>query len=362
MQSRKLDVFGRLYPEWFYLRRRYSMSGTLLLLILLTACGAPAEDTASLPVETPLAPVLTLLLPASNNLADADNEEASFTALEGAINARSGLLVDVRRMTRMAEALNAVCSTGEVLTAAWLDGLAYAAARAGNCGQPTLQLSPPDLTDAGEVDPAATDESDSATESAENTQATDDQATEEPAGDTNPLIGLPGVIVVDSRLGTTDLTAIETRTFCRPGLTDFYGWLLPTLVFQAANIDLNSDTVTVVDYDDTGEVLAAVSNGTCAMAGISQDVADAGLPENVVVAQVSPPIPYGVLMFPSGIDGGVRQTVTETLLAIAADPAAAALLLPLLDGAVPLPARPDDFAELSNFLATTGLDFASLGQ
>ncbi|HEX2618896.1 MAG TPA: PhnD/SsuA/transferrin family substrate-binding protein [Phototrophicaceae bacterium] len=216
-----------------------------------------------------------------------------------------------------------------------------------------------------EVTPASTDES-AATEEAATGEPV---ATEEPAlAEISPedlaraVTGLPGVIVVNSSFGTVDLALADSRTFCRRDASDFYGWLLPTLMFKAENLDLISDNITVVDYDSTGAILQAINTGDCAMAGVSQAVVDAGLPENVVVAQTTVQFPFGILIYPPEIESGVRRTLNETLLAMAVEPESSAILKPLLNQLTLLPAVPDDITNVENFIASTGLNLAQLGQ
>lgn len=344
---------------------RYSV---LMLLLLLAACGGQGEEVV-VPTETPQPPILTMLVPPSE-----DEDEAELDALESEVRQRTGLVIDVQRMTRYADALRAVCNSGEMMTIAWLDGMTTAAALAQNCGQPSLQIARSaevqivnedgTLAATEEADASATDEA-TPTEAIEPTptEAVEADATEEADTITvDALTGLPGVIVVNSEFGSTDLSLIQTRTFCRLDATDFYSWLLPVLVFKAANIDLTGENVTVVDYDDNGDLLDAVSSGDCAMAGVSQQVVDAGLPDNVTIAQTTIPIPFNVLVYPTQAEGGVRQTLNDTLLAIASDPDSAEVLSPLLNQAALLPVSTENFADLQGLIASAGVDLADLGQ
>jgi hypothetical protein len=368
---------------------RYSV---LMLLLLLAACGGQAEELV-VPTATPLPPILTMLVPPAE-----DEDETDLDALEAEIRQRTGLVIDVQYMTRYAEALRAVCNSSETMTIVWLDAMTTAAALAQNCGQPALQIArtvdvqlinedgtlaateetdaAANATEEAEVETVATEDVETvATEEAEvETVATDEIETtptdevETVATDdadvpsAEALTGLPGVIVVNSEFGATDLSLIDTRTFCRLNTTDFYSWLLPTLVFKAAGIDLTGETVTVVDYDDNGDLLEAVSAGECAMAGVPQNVVDAGLPANVEIAQTTIPIPFEVLVYPLQTEGGVRQTLSETLLAIASDPGSVEILSPLLNQAVLLPVTTENFIDLQDLIAAAGVDLAEQGQ
>jgi hypothetical protein len=184
--------------------------------------------------------------------------------------------------------------------------------------------------------------------------------------------GQAGAIVVNRDLGVTLLNGVIDGTFCRTEMSDFYSWLLPTLMFDAAGIDLTGANVTLVDYPDTEAVLDAVAAGECTMAGVAQTVVDAGLPDGVTLAQTSVEFPLHVLVYPSTLDGGIRDTLNTTLIAIATDPQTNGLIAPLVhatndSGEAParvalLPMTAEDFADLEAFIAAAGLDFAVLGQ
>jgi hypothetical protein len=83
--------------------------------------------------------------------------------------------------------------------------------------------------------------------------------------------GASGQIIINRSLGSTELSAIEGRTFCRLGSDDFYSWLLPLLVLKTEGIDLLTETEAVVDYEDIPALITAVSEGECDAAGIPED-------------------------------------------------------------------------------------------
>jgi hypothetical protein len=323
------------------LKKQYSLLSTLIFLLILTGC-APQEEVV-IPTDTPQPPVLTILFAA----------EGDATALEAELLRRTGLVIDVQTVAKSTDALKALCGVNPVPVAAWLDGITFAVATAQNCGVPALQVA----REAQGVETVIVP-----TEEAEVTDETPEAVSTAETLPGNFLTGQAGAIVVKRDLGVTELNAIVDRVFCRLGVTDFYSWLLPTLLFEAAGIDLTADNVTIVEYDDQGEMLEAVAAGDCTMAGVSQTVVDSGLPEGVHLAQTTVNFPYSVLLYPPEFDSGTSQTVNDGLLAIAADPQTAPLLTPLLDQSALLPAAPEDFTELSDFLASTGLDFEQLGE
>lgn len=328
---------------------------TLLLLLILTGCGA--QEEVVVPTATPQPPVLAMLFAAE------EVEEGDLAALESELLRRTNLVIDLQTVTRTAEALRTLCAVNEIPAAAWLDALTFVAAQAQNCGQPYLRVA---LNgEQTEVDAASTEEPSEPTAEAiptnEITTTEEAQVTNE-AAPANFLTGQSGAIVVNRELGSTDLTAVVDRTFCRLNVRDFYSWLLPTLMFDAAGVDLTAGDVTIIEYDENGAMLEAVADGECAMAGVPQAVVDEGLPEAVRVAQTSVNFPFEVLVYPSEFDSGTRQTINDALLAISNDPQTAPLLTPLLGQVTLLPTSSEDFAELDDFLASTGLDFAQLGE
>jgi hypothetical protein len=326
---------------FIYANPHYSLLSTLLLLLILTGC-APQEEIV-VPTETPQPPVLAMLF----------TGDGSSDALEEAVFRRTNLVIDVRTVANTGEALRALCSVGDLPVVAWLDGLTYAAAKAENCGQPGLLLArPAETIEANEtLEAVPTEEADATPEVS---------ITEEVALPSGFLTGQSGAIVVNRELGSTNLTAINGRTYCRLGLTDFYSWLLPTLVFSASGVDLTSGDATVVEYNDQGELLQAVGSGDCTMTGVSQTVVDAGLPDDVQVAQTTVPFPFAVLMYPPQVDSSTEQTLSDGLVAISTE--SPDVLTPLLGSGTVVKTTPEEFTSLDTFLASTGLNFAELGK
>jgi ABC-type phosphate/phosphonate transport system substrate-binding protein len=337
----------------------------LVLLLLLSACGgAPEEAGVVEPTATPVPAVLALVFPMDVS------EDTDTAALAGEIRRRSDLVVDVRTVDTGSTALDAACEPAEdsIPAAVWLDGLSYAVAAARACGQPVLQVGRVSLdeeideSDALEATVEAEDASDDETEIIATDEA---DGTAEPSGDIpdNIFTGLPGVIVVNSDLDAADLTAINENTYCRTDVEDMYSWLLPLMMFRAEGIDLTSSTIAVVDIEDgTAEaLLQAVADGQCTMAGLSQADA-ANLPENVEILRTLPSIPFGVLVMPSELDAATRDAVIEALVTMAEDAEVSGLLTPSLRQERLLPATTEDFAELNNFIASTGLNLAALDQ
>lgn len=344
-----------IYPPYTF--HKYSLLSTLLLILILTGCGAPEEPAA--PTATPLPPVLTMLV----NAQEALEGDAVLVALEDEIMRRSNIRIDVQVVERHADALRALCRVNDIPVAAWLDGMTAAAAMAQNCGTPYLQVAREVvLVDDEAAAPTAEPTPESiATEAI--TATVEAVATDEVVTlPENGLTGQSGAIIVNRELGTNDLAVVVDRVYCRVGVTDFYSWLLPTLMFNTVGVDLTAGEVMIVEYDDTGALIEAVESGECAAAGVPQSAVDAGLPDNVQVAQTSVSFPFSVLIYPPQLDSNTRESVNDALLAIASDPQAASLLTPLLGQSALLPTSGDDFSVVNDFIASTGLDLAQLGQ
>jgi ABC-type phosphate/phosphonate transport system substrate-binding protein len=338
----------------------------LILLLLLSACGAaPEEVNVAEPTATPEPPVLALVFPAD------EAGETDTVLIAGEIRRRSGLVVDVRTVDSDSAALTAACEVAEdnIPAAVWLEGMSYAVASSRACGQPVLQVGRVALDDDfDESDIVVTEEAetDETTDTADTEIIpTEESGTAEPSDSVpaNIFTGLPGVIVVNSDVEAADLTAINENTYCRTDVEDTYSWLLPLMTFRAEGVDLTSTAITVVDVDGgTAEaLLQAVADGQCAMAGLSQSDA-ANLPENVQILRTTPAIPFGVLVMPSELDATTRDAVIDALVTMAEDAEVSGLLTPSLRQERLLPATTDDFAELNTFVASTGLNLASLDQ
>lgn len=384
---------------------------TLTLLALLTALAACGAQTPEAVGPPPLPdPVLLMFLhaPATEGDSATDEQAAAVERLRRALYDRTSLSIDVRLVPRPADALAGLCASDADLPAvAWLDGLTYAAAEARLCGQPSLavarqpenalppllaavsavaplptldpaldadgdgvpdaptEAAPDEAADPGDDAADADDESVEAEPTTEEAAADADAPTPEPTATPEPgapLTGHAGLIIVNPRVGSRDLSAIVGRTFCRLGYDDLYSWLLPTLSFRARNIDLLRDA-TIRDLPDVPALVAAVAAGDCTMAGVPAGALEAlGQADAVRLAAESAPLPYGVLVYGPEVQLGVRLALDEALLALGNSAADAALLRPLLAQDALVRATPDDFAALRDFLTAARLDLARLGE
>jgi len=367
-----------------------------LLLLLLAACGGQTEEPTATPTVTP-APTLTAQERIAFAPGSAENPLQMVVHPAQALDAqdeetirivffqRTGIAIDIVPVENEADALAALCNSGEgIVSIVWLNGLTYAAAKAQNCGQAALQIAAAPLTRqriaiteqqvaSSEATPEATAE---ATLEAIS-EATPDSIPEAEAASTSEALppdevlvtqqtGTPGLILVQDSLASGGLSALRDSVLCRLSENDFYTWLLPTLLLQQAGIDPQRG-LTVRDYESLPELVTAMAEGDCAGMGLSQDAYDAlqiSLPdalESAAIVVTSASFPYGVLMYPVEIQLGVQLTLNEQIPLIAAESEAGDPLQRLLGADSIIPVEANSLMELETFLAATGLDFAQLG-
>jgi hypothetical protein len=322
------------------------------------------------------------------------------------------LYVEVVVVDVPGEGLQALCASGSgLVTIPWLNGLSVNAAEALNCGQPALlvahaaepddlftpiTLSDEQLASVEEVTPEATvevtaeataDATDAVEVEAEPTttpsptpteaptEAPTETPTETPEEEVTPeptappadvleggqalRVGNPGLIVVDPSFGTSGLGVVSGRTFCRLDVSDFYSWLLPSIVLEGNGITLGE----VSDYPSNMALIEAVEAGDCAAAGISEDAYDAlaGEPD-VGIANTSVAFPYGVLLYPVDVAPAERQNFNENLPQLAQDADASRPLRLLLGQAAFVPAEPARLESINAFLEANNVDLAQLAR
>jgi ABC-type phosphate/phosphonate transport system substrate-binding protein len=219
-----------------------------------------------------------------------------------------------------AQALAALCnSPGGTVSAAWMGGLAYAAAFAQDCGNAVLQVQ------RGETDAETT--------------------------------GDKSRIIVNPALDVSSVGDLEGNSFCRTRFDDPYSWMIPSLMLEAAGVTTD-DLLQIIDYEDVNTLIADVANGACDAAGLaSSDVeADSG----VRTLQESVTIPYRLLVVPSQLPFGQRQQLIDTLTAMS-EGAQPESLEVLLDQSGLVPVEDNDLTSLRSFISRAGMDLAQAG-
>lgn len=239
------------------------------VLLFVAACGPTETATPELtpeasptvaPAGQPENPVRMALLPA-----DRDAAIEQETLLEQAILRATNVSVDIVLIDQYAEAIAALCaSDSETVTVAWLESLSYAAAIGQNCGSPLLELAYTNST--AEIDSV-------------------------------------GLFVLNRAIGSTNLSVIVGRTYCRLSIDDYYSWLIPSIMIRSVGGDLSA-AETVIEYDTVDALLTAVADGECAATGVSQAQYDNFVDENedlaaeIVIADQTIPLTAGVLVVP----------------------------------------------------------------
>lgn len=262
-----------------------------------------------------------VLLPVSSTQAELELEKAILNV--------SSVTVDVVPVASASEALEALCDETETISAVWIDGVSLSVALAQNCGEPIFVV-------------------------------------EKQIGD-ELQIGESGVIILNRAIGNLQLSVLNSRTFCRLGVDDFYSWLLPLMIFRANNIN-PANFEAIVDYEDVQELVEAVASGDCAGAGVSGMVynsivdEDEPLSDDVSVAFGSPPIPFAVLMYPVEMQLGIRVSLTEGMQVLVENEEDNQILQAFLGQDNLRVYDTEDFEEYNAFLEEVGLDFTILGE
>lgn len=261
------------------------LSVALFLVLLVFAACAPEAEVEPTPSFTPTPPpagqpgnpVRMMLVPH-----DADAAAEFETGLEQAILDTTDVTVDLVFAATSAEAIAELCGSTDVEVAvAWLDAVGVNAAIAQNCGEPSIEVYATDSDPDTELDPSV------------------------------------AVLVLDARLGTTNVSALADRVFCRIAIDDLYSWLVPVILMRGAGLTETSPEA-VIEYDSVTELLDAVSAGECAGAGVSAADYNAYMDsqENAVnlrVAVETVPLGYRYLVTPLELPIAAGRALADSL-------------------------------------------------
>ena len=246
--------------------------------------------------------------------------------LETMLLEETKLTVSVEIVNSDAEALAALCASPKgTVSAAWLSGLAYAAAFAQDCGSAALQIQ----------------------RGAGARSSTGDQAR----------------IIVNSGAKIAEVADLAAHTFCRLGYSDVFSWLIPSLMIRDGGVVL-SDLKAINDYTDASEMIHDVAAGTCDAAGIAGSVFDTTASPSsrlaINVLEQSASIPYEVLVIPPQLTLDQQQKLTDTLISVG-NGTRAGTLRALLNQDKIEAVSDDDFSSLRSFLSGAGIDLAQAG-
>jgi phosphonate transport system substrate-binding protein len=136
-----------------------------------------------------------------------------------------------------------------------------------------------------------------------------------------------GQIIARVDSGITELTELKGKTFARPDPLSTSGWIIPSIVLQAAGLDLDRD-IKIVDAGSHDAVVAAVYSGdvdagACyldlntriPMREMQKEHPDAA--EELATLQTSPEIPNDGVQFHPSVPEDMRDKIVAALLKIA---------------------------------------------
>jgi ABC-type phosphate/phosphonate transport system substrate-binding protein len=327
-------------------KARYLMIGLVCLALLLTSCRrlnfaeptvrptiTPTPRSTHLPPVPTAVPVgaednpLNLKMVAPETVRSERSLDTALTELGDALLEETQLHVTVELVNSDAEALAALCdSAGGDVSAAWLSGLAYAAAYASGCGSAALQV------ERGSRATAAN--------------------------------GEESWIIVNPEAEIAEVSGLVNHTFCRLGVSDVYSWLIPTLMMRANGIESTADLELVIDYTDPSEMIDDVESGRCDAAGIAgsqfDEFASASARASVDTLEESTEIPYLVLVYPNQLGLGEQQKISDALVSIG-NGSRADLLNPFLEQEQLVAVTDSDFSTLRSFISNAGIDLSQAG-
>ncbi len=134
-----------------------------------------------------------------------------------------------------------------------------------------------------------------------------------------------GQIVVGADTGIESLADLKGKTFCRPDPLSTSGWIIPSIMLQAAGVDPDTDLAQVVDANGHDGVITAVYNGDCdagatfvdARSNVEDDLTD--VKDKVLVLETSPEIPNDTISFATDVPDDIRKQITNALVEIGSD-------------------------------------------
>ncbi len=332
----------RLFSSW-------PLGAMALCVGLLTACGGPPTPTltpqptaTATPRSTPIPPVPTaiplaigenpltvLMLPQGTRRAAAGADET----LEELILELAGLTVDVEVVNSYGEIVAQLCGATPVV--GWVDGPSFMVAEAQRCADPALLV--------------------------------------ERGGATGFRVEvLMSAALAGEEVTADDLARLEDEDWCRLDSEDVITWFVPSLMLYAAGVNPVYDLDDIRDVEDYDAIIAGIYNGDCEAGAVplgyfeekigAELRALEDLRETVVALPPSPEIPYDILVYPQTVPLNVRIPLTDVFVQIAADDDQAAVLASILQQDRLRRVDRDDFDEFREFMASTGLNFAALGE
>lgn len=358
--------------KWHYL--------IVFSILTLTACGVGPEVTlppptiTSTPISTEL-PSIATAIPAGFNsdnpiqivIVPADPEQAIDVVddFEDQLEELTEVSITVMLAETQAEASALLCNSASGRqSAVWVNGMTYATSNLQGCGVGILQA------------------------------------------DTSNGTGEAGVLLLNVDYEDTGIVGAVNDTLCRISVDDLYSWILPTIFYSIEGF-------TVLDIDDVNELedndalIDAVTNGTCAAVGMTEEAWEIYFDEieveatdetddeaedetedsPVFVAGTSPEIPFNVFAVPFSMPLDAIDDIETALIRM--DVASGRSTIEVDDSDSESTEEPDtsaddldvdedmmnilfgegafqqvdetDFTDFIEFLETSEIDFAGLG-
>lgn len=291
-----------------------------LLAVFIAACSPPPPPPI-LPTRIPptristhIAPVATgvpagfnqdnpihiVIVPANFEAATATDMESELQAL---LEQLTDVVLEVSFVETQPEAVGLLCNSDSgTVSAAWLNGFAFAGATASECGIPTLAL-------------------DRNTEGASDTSEAGVILLNIAYFET----GLAGLVAEADESTETDSESTETpepidfnSNFCRTSISDFYSWTIPLMAFGAENIAI-ADLDDVIEMEDYDALIEGMISGECAVIGLPETVWEAydssgNIPsDTMLVAETSAQFPHHAMVFPFAATLAVIEPISDEI-------------------------------------------------
>ncbi|MBL8146965.1 MAG: PhnD/SsuA/transferrin family substrate-binding protein [Anaerolineae bacterium] len=318
-------------------RTGWLISALLLMSGALAACrnasaAAPPPTLTPTPMSTPLATLPPTLAPGSADnpirfliVSDTTGRaaNAAVAALADALQAETGLTVDVALVSSDRDAVEALCNAFDGPPAlALVSAPGYSAAAALNCGLPLFLLS---------------DDVDS--------------------------VSRELVFIASGESGISSLAGLAGSTFCRLSANDLMTWQVPALWMLADGLPPTSTLIAVTDVPSLDALVEQVASGDCDAAALAlDDFERSGTPEleaDITRLPSTLDLPLGVVVAARELPLGVREAISEALSVFGRTAAGADALETLAGAAGIVPYTADALADWDGFIARTGIDFAS---
>lgn len=145
--------------------------------------------------------------------------------------------------------------------------------------------------------------------------------------------------------------------YCRSGPLSVSGWIVPSLVLRANNLNPLSDLLSVTDTESDEEVIKALLTYQCDV-GATEVRAEVGIPgsNRIKVIETLPPVPNVTYSLSLKLDVATRALLLDTLRDYEDE------LAELIGADELIEADEDEYAELRQLVTDAKLDLVSMGE